>query len=53
MEQETALQMTTGGWTFMAIAWTAIIALVTYCYYRVLRKDSKKTTEETESTESD
>jgi len=40
--EETALQMTTGGWAFMAIAWTAIISLVVYCYWRVLKKDSSR-----------
>ena len=29
--------MTTGGWIFLAIAWTAIISLVAFCFGKIFR----------------
>lgn len=40
--QETAqsqpVGMTTAGWVFIAIAWTAIISIAVFCYRKVLQK---------------
>jgi len=51
--EETALSMTSGGWAFMAIAWAAIISLVVYCYWRVLKTDSKSAPDKPRSSDQD
>lgn len=34
--------MSTGSWIFMLVTWAAILALVSFCYYKVLTKDRGK-----------
>jgi hypothetical protein len=43
IQTETAApQMTTGGWIFMIGAWTGIIALVIFCFSKILFKNRKR-----------
>ncbi len=36
--------MTTAGWLFMIISWSAILTLVSFCYYKTLSgRDARKT----------
>ncbi len=43
IQHETAApQMTTGGWIFMIGAWTGIIALVIFCFSKILFKNRKR-----------
>lgn len=34
--------MTKAGWAFMAIAWTAVILTLSFCYYHVLKSNRFK-----------
>lgn len=34
--------LTTGGWLFLAAAWSAIIALTAFCFRRVLRQRAQR-----------
>ena len=35
--------MTLAGWIFMAVTWSATIALTAFCFHRVFLKQSTKT----------
>lgn len=42
IQNETATpKMTTGGWIFMIGAWTGILALVIFCFSKILFKNRK------------
>ncbi len=32
--------MTVGGWIFIILSWGVILSLLTYCFVRILSKDS-------------
>jgi hypothetical protein len=43
LQNETAApRMTTGGWVFMIGAWTAILALVIFCFTKILFNNRKR-----------
>jgi hypothetical protein len=39
---QNAFGLTTAGWIFLAIAWTAIISVAVFCYRKVLQKASER-----------
>lgn len=39
---EQSLGLTTAGWIFISIAWTAIISVAVFCYRKVLQKAAEK-----------
>ena len=49
MPEEQIAHMTVAGWVFLALSWTVITTLVTFCICKVLRLGKKHQPDETTS----